>query len=367
MNRNEEMAVKVERLREMLRAASLEGVLLQDRGNFAWLTAGGRSFVNTASEAGVGAMLITSGGLTLLADNIEAARFAEEELAGLDVDVAEYPWHDGAARRRIVEKRVGSDRWDSDLANPELAGRIRARRHPLTDAEIDRYRAHGRASTELTEQICRRIERGMTENHVLAMTQEAFARTGVRVPVCLVAADDRIDTRRHPIPLGAAIRRRVMLVVCAESEGLWINLTRLVNFEPVDDALKIKHRAVGQIDATANAATRPGRTLGEIFDLITAEYDRQGFGDEWRYHHQGGSTGYAGRDDFAVPGSAVGVVAGQAFAWNPSITGTKSEDTILVGEDGFEFLTEPGADWPAMEIERDGRPMRRADILVAGG
>jgi len=366
VNRNEEMAVKTDRLRRLMHESGLDGVLLQDRGNFAWLTAGGRSFVNTASEAGVGAILVTPNRVTLVADNIESARFAEEELAGLDVDVADYPWHDGAAEAKTVEKLVGSAKWTSDLANPELAASIKARRNPLTEPEIDRYRAHGRSSTELAEQICRRIEPGMTEDDVLAMTHEAFSRIGVRVPVCLVAADERIDTRRHPIPIGAEIQRRVMLVVCAESAGLWTNLTRLVNFEPVDDELKIKHRAVCQVDATANAATRPGRTLGEIFEDITAEYDRQGFAEEWRYHHQGGSTGYAGRDDFAVPGSTAAVVADQAFAWNPSITGTKSEDTILVREDDYEFLTEPGADWPAIELERDGRSMRRADILLGG-
>jgi hypothetical protein len=34
-----------------------------------------------------------------------------------------------------------------------------------------------------------------------------------------------------------------------------------------------------------------------------------------------------------------------AFAWNPTIQGAKSEDTVLVTENGFEVLTATG-EWP---------------------
>ena len=41
----------------------------------------------------------------------------------------------------------------------------------------------------------------------------------------------------------------------------------------------------------------------------------------------------------ATPGSQEVVVEGQAFAWNPSITGAKVEDTILVRAAGNEIIT----------------------------
>jgi len=55
----------------------------------------------------------------------------------------------------------------------------------------------------------------------------------------------------------------------------------------------------------------------------------------------------------------------QAFAWNPSITGTKSEDTILTAPGGGapEFLTQP-LDWPATDVEWGGGTVARPDILV---
>ena len=42
--------------------------------------------------------------------------------------------------------------------------------------------------------------------------------------------------------------------------------------------------------------------------------------------------------------------ARQAFAWNPTVTGTKVEDTALVVGDSIEIITStPG--WPTIELE----------------
>ena len=46
-------------------------------------------------------------------------------------------------------------------------------------------------------------------------------------------------------------------------------------------------------------------------------------------HHQGGPCGYQGRDYLGSPSAPGVVLENQPYAWNPSITGTKSEDTIM--------------------------------------
>jgi len=361
MNREQEMAAKVDRLRQWMNANQKSGVLLQTRANFAWLTGGGLSYIDAASDQGVGAMLVTPDRVALVANNIEAQRFIEEELTGLSVETITFPWHDATAEAQALAEVVDVERLATDQTDADA---ITARRSPLLEPEVTRYREHGQLTTGLTEQVCRAIKPGMTEDDVAAMVYHAFATHNVQVPVCLIAADERISTRRHPIYKSQSIDKRVMVVVCAEAGGLWTNLTRLVNFEPLDGELKIKHRACCQVDVTANHVTTPGRKLNAIFADIVAEYANQGFADEWQLHHQGGSTGYHGRDAFANPTCESVVVTDQAFAWNPSITGTKSEDTMLVTEAGIEFLTGPGKDWPIVEIERDGVTYRRPDILV---
>jgi antitoxin VapB len=130
------------------------------------------------------------------------------------------------------------------------------------------------------------------------------------------------------------------------------------------DELRRKSEAVAQVDAAFITATRPGRTLGEIFEVAQGAYAKTGFADEWQLHHQGGPAGFEPREYVAVPGSTDVVVAGQTYAWNPSITGAKSEDTVLVGEDSNEVLTTI-PDWPMLSVAVEGQaePMLRPAIL----
>ncbi len=92
--------------------------------------------------------------------------------------------------------------------------------------------------------------------------------------------------------------------------------------------------------------------------MLAQAYERQGFPEEWRSHHQGGLTGYKGREVFAVPGEPTPPPPVGAVAWNPSVTGGgKSDDTVLVPHTGHEVLTRT----PELpELGADG--LRRAGI-----
>ena len=91
-------------------------------------------------------------------------------------------------------------------------------------------------------------------------------------------------------------------------------------------------------------------------------YRETGFADEWQLHHQGGPAGYEPREFVGTPTVTDPVTVGQAYAWNPSITGAKSEDTFLVGPNGNEVITTiPG--WPMLSIDIDGQTIPRPAIL----
>jgi antitoxin VapB len=158
--------------------------------------------------------------------------------------------------------------------------------------------------------------------------------------VVLVPGDERQRIHRHPLPTDARLGRHALLAITAEREGLHVSLTRLVSFRPAPGELQRLVRAAAEVDAAMLQASIPGKTTGEVLRAAADEYVTQGFPGEWRLHHQGGLTGYRGREVFALPDEPTPLPSSCAVAWNPSITGgAKSEDTALVTEDGVEVIT----------------------------
>ena len=100
--------------------------------------------------------------------------------------------------------------------------------------------------------------------------------------------------------------------------GLVAAGTRFAYFGSAPNELRDKQDKVAAIDAAGMSATRPGRTLGDVFAALQAAYTSQGETDQWKQHHQGGMIGYASREHIATPGDPTLIEAGQAFAWNPS-------------------------------------------------
>src|SRR3954468_17083695 len=94
-----EIQTKQRRLGEFLDRHGLDGVLLQQRANFAWITGGRDNHIANNTEAGVAAVYATAGERICLANNIEAPRMEREELSRTDVDVGSFPWYD---RKRAV-------------------------------------------------------------------------------------------------------------------------------------------------------------------------------------------------------------------------------------------------------------------------
>lgn len=339
--------------------------MLWSRPNFAWATGGRDNHILLAGAEGVASVLLTPDRIFCFADTIETPRFREEELAGLPIEFVHYPWHDRAAGQRVLKDlidpaTVAADADPLGVGHRPLDASFRRLRWQLEPAEIERYREGARRTRDALEDVALQIEPGMSELDCAARIHFECTRRGVKAIVNLVASDERVDQFRHPIPTDKPIDQKVMLVACGEFGGLISSLTRMVHFGPLDPELRRRHDAVMQVDAAINLATTEGRTMGELFETLQAAYAEVGFADEWQHHHQGGSTGYAGRDVFARPGDATPVLNHQAFAWNPSITGTKSEDTVIVTDGVLQWLTTPGDAWPSEQI--DG--VDRADILM---
>jgi Xaa-Pro aminopeptidase len=362
-----EMKEKHERVCAYLDARDLDGVVLTRRCNFSWYTCGSRNHVGEACDVGVSSLVVSRDGPAVVASNIEATRLAAEDLV-CDIELIVYPYHEPQARPAALKTAMGHGRFAADvpLENLELPlvdAAFDRLRWQLTAQEIDRYRGVCRDVAVSVESVARRAAPGMTEWALVGQLAAELRSRGCTPWVLLVGADERIARHRHPLPTDMRAHNQAMLVTTAERGGLLAAVTRLVAFGKIPEDLAHRHRAVATVDAALIASTRPGVRLGELFTVAQRAYAESGFPEEWKYHHQGGSIGYLPREVKAAPGCEIRALADQAFAWNPSIAGTKSEDTILCREEACEVLTDTGQ-WSFLQACWGGRAFRRPDILI---
>ena len=360
---NTELSLKLNRIRHLLDASNLDAILLRRTDNFTWATCGADPHINTADSMGNACLLITRKDRFVVTNNIESTRLMQEEgLAEQGWEVQIFPWFEGDVQIASLTRGM---KLGVDTSFPhalDLSGEITSIRSQLTPEEENRYRELGHLCAQGMRQAIDAVKPGMSEYEIAGLLAQSVESRGVQAVVNLIATDERIFSYRHPLPTDKKLRNYGMLILCGRKWGLICSVTRLVHFGPLPDEVRHKAETVARIDAEMIAATRPGKTLGDVFSQAQSAYATAGFPDEWKLHHQGGSAGYAPREVTATPASTEPILVGQAFAWNPSITGAKSEDTILVGEGSNEIITEI-ADWPSIEVQVGEQILKRPAIL----
>jgi Xaa-Pro dipeptidase len=327
------------RLLDLMDRRGLGGVVLRRPANFAWYTGGADSRVDRSVRDGVADILITPAREAVVTSAIEAERMRNEQTPELPVH--EYPWPEGPAG--LLRELSDGAPLGFDVAVEGAAlidDEVAALRRVLDPDAVERLLAIGADATAAVAEAAEAIEPGVDELDAAAALAAACRRRALTAPVLLVGGDERIELYRHAIPHGGPIERRAMLVVSAERGGLFANLTRFVELEERSPELERRVAACDEIlRRMREEATRPGRTLAEALADCTRFYAEAGFPGEWRRHHQGGTTGYGSREVIATPHTHDPIVVGNAFAWNPSITGFKAEETFVLTAEGPRVVT----------------------------
>lgn len=354
----DEFLYKVEALKAFIIGNNHDGLIIKKQPNFSWLC-GGRGFIGLASEMACGQFIVSRDRTCLLVNNIEAPRLEAEEIGDLPVEVRTFDWHQGDA---LALKEITGSR--TFVTDDQCAPQMRTLRSVLGSREQERYRKLGKNAALIVEAFCKeQIKPGMSEFDIAGALSSRFWSAGMEPITLLIAADDRAFKYRHPVPTGNILKTYCMIVVCVRQGGLIASLTRLVHFGPPAEELIRKVTAAASVDAAFIGSTRPGAKVGDIFTAAMNTYRNTGFDGEWQHHHQGGLTGYMAREYIATPQSTEVVALNQAFAWNPTVAGTKCEDTILIGENGNEIITETGG-YSYIESPFEGRTIRRPGLLV---
>jgi antitoxin VapB len=365
MKKKEELALKLTKLREFMKNNEYRGVLFGTQHNFSWLTGGGDNQIIHGSEIGFVNILVTPDDALLITNNIEMPRVVEEETEGLDFTKDKYPWT-GSAVTESVRKVLGKGRLAADFPFADSineAERLNLFRVPLTENEVYRYKTLAGMCRESMDETMHSVEPGMTEYEIQGTIGGKLMARGIYPVVLLVGTDERIFNFRHPMPTEKKLDKYCMVVICAQRWGLILSMTRLVHFGKLPEETLSRYEALQKVDMAYITSTKKGSSLKEVFEAGRKAYAEVGFRGEEEKHFQGGTCGYLAREQGLDPRNGYKIRDGEIFAHNPTITGTKIEDSIMVSGENFEVLT-MSDNWPSKDVEYRGITLQRPEILI---
>ncbi|AFZ69333.1 Xaa-Pro aminopeptidase (plasmid) [Deinococcus peraridilitoris DSM 19664] len=328
--------------------ANISAVHLVRPENLAWLT-GARTHIALMGERGVLEAIITPDHCTFISNAIEACRLEEEE--GVP-PIQAYGWWETQERERLVQEALGGQQAILDLpALPAALERLRQHFEPDDDAALLQL---GRDAGTAIARAVRELRPELTEFEASAHLAKEVIALGMTPVVNLCAGNERLQSRRHPLPTHARLGSKALLVLCARRNGPIVSVSRMVSFTPPDAQEEQRYRTLLEIEAQGLNAAERGGTLEEVFRALQTAYGTHHMPEEITLHHQGGLAGYRPRESRAEPGNTLTVQDGHLLALNPSISGFKVEDTFLRRDGRLLDLTLH--DWPTLHIQGRARP-----------
>jgi Xaa-Pro aminopeptidase len=361
MNVSDEIACKLELMRDALHETGAAGIRLRGTDWFAWATAGGSNTVLLAAETGVAEVLVTDDAAWILTDEIEAQRLKDEQLpgdAGYQCHIS--PWAQSRDREAFVRDATSDGKVLSDRPTSTEAALPRSLLHHrriLLPSELERYRHVGQLASEAMTEVLTQAQPTWTEYQLAGAGAEALWARGLHPALTLAAGDRRLPLYRHPLPSGETIGRQAMLVFCARGSGLIVSLTRFVYFGGFTAEDKQLHRTIAEIEAVALKHSQVEVPLNEVYNALTAAYEHRGYPHAIQEHHQGGTAGYGAREIVATPETSDRLAANMVLAWNPSIPGAKIEDTFVLNADNSLENLSFDMHFPHVEIDGRLRPV----------
>lgn len=359
---------RVQLLRDFAKQRGFDGILLSRCDNFSWFTFGARNHITLNTEVGAAHILVNEESVYILTNNIERKRIEKEELhedISSEVEFAEYIWSKNMVdvlKPFISTKKIASD--TGMLQTTDIKQQIDQLRYVMSDFELKTYSDLGKTCDYVLNKEMKELKPEMTELEVQGIIYKSLAKEGIEPIFVMVSGEESAKLYRHNLPRNVSLGKKVFVSICARKRGLVVSATRSVLFEK-DQNLIEQHKQNCYIDAVAISKSKIGITLNHVFEKIKHAYAEVGKPYEWMLHHQGGLAGYNAREIIANESTEYELKIGNVLAWNPTITGTKSEDTIALTEDGMKIISYfDDSDWPCIEFKIDGTSIKRPDLLV---
>lgn len=198
------------------------------------------------------------------------------------------------------------------------------------------------------EKLVGRLHAGMTEREIAAELEYLMAKCGSeRCAFETISAAGERGALPHATPTDRCVRDGEMLTLDfgACYMGYMSDITRTLWFgKPPEEICRVWD-AVYKAQQAAVAAVRPGICAGELDALHRKVLEEEGYG-KYIMHSLGHGVGLEIHEEPRVaPGSAEVLLPGMVITiepgvYIPGLGGVRTEDTVVVTDDGAEVLTQ---------------------------
>ena len=359
MRREEDFLYKVGAIRNILTENGFECIEIKSQPNFSYVTRG-RGFIGLASTVACASLFITLDGIYLVGENIDAMRLYNEQMnANPLVKVLEYPWDEPHKRDEIVKAITECLKVASE---GELESELFKLRTVMTPYDRDEFKKLSYEAACSVEVICKSLRKGISEYELAGEISNKLWSINIEPITILVAFDERALLYRHPVMTDNRLENYALVGICGRRNGLIVSLTRdvLINY---DEEMIQKHEKCARVNAALLSGLKIGNTIGNVFQRGIMQYYEEGYPLEYKAHHQGGLTGFIPRELRANTGCTHVVKENEVYAFNPTIQGSKCEDTVLVTKKGIENITYTGS-YTYVACEIDGEQFITPTVYV---
>ncbi len=347
---------RIKKVRDLYHSKGASSIHLTLAANLYWFL-GGRVQVGVGGVNGICEVIVNNNGVFVITNNIEERRLREEEI-GSNVEMLVSSW-----RYPLESKKLAPLLGANPLEDKDCQEEMLSLRSVLQDGQAEELRSISLAAGAAMEKACFSLQKGMSEYEIASLVAQQCYTQGLEPMVLFAACDERISRYRHALSTDARLDKIVMISLGARKNGLHTSITRFVSFGAIDEKTKRTQEAVNKLAALLYVKSRPNVSYFELYKELKKGYLEVGYPDEILLHHQGGLAGFQVRE-IKINGLVGGLVkANQVFAWNPSITGFKSEDLLLIGQQENQILTKT-PNLPTETVSYEGSTFALSTILI---
>lgn len=217
--------------------------------------------------------------------------------------------------------------------------------------ELRLLRAAGKLGGEGYDYVCSKLREGITEQELAAQLEIFWLQKGGnKIAFSPIIAFEPSSSEPHYTPRNIPLRKgqSVLIDIGVQVEGYHSDMTRTVFFGTPQPKIKEIHEVVKRAQKAALKLCRPGITVGELDKAARAVIIDAGYGENFPHslgHGIGLEIHEIPRIRDTSPDAARRLSPGMVITiepgiYLPEIGGVRIEDTVIIGEDGYEDLTQ---------------------------